>query len=146
MSRKLIICLLASMVMRSPLLLKMRHISFLMFSVFLGEALVMASPWSRRSPTFILRSLMSGRPRNRSVGMNLQFIWFFLCTIYIYSALLLCIEHCFMEIKFCNYILDHSSGLLEFTQASLDAAPPPRFQTTAMASKFSQINLYSSKL
>ena len=27
-SRKLIICLLASMVMRSPLLLKMRHISF----------------------------------------------------------------------------------------------------------------------
>ena len=41
-SRKLIICLLASMVMRSPLLLKMRHISFLMFSVSLGEALVMA--------------------------------------------------------------------------------------------------------
>ena len=35
-SRKLIICLLASMVMRSPLLLKMRHISFLMFSVSLG--------------------------------------------------------------------------------------------------------------
>ena len=32
-SRKLIICLLASMVIRSPLLLKMRHISFLMFSV-----------------------------------------------------------------------------------------------------------------
>ena len=31
-SRKLIICLLASMVMRNPLLLKMRHISFLMFS------------------------------------------------------------------------------------------------------------------
>ena len=28
-SRKLIICLLASMVMRSPLLLKMQHISFL---------------------------------------------------------------------------------------------------------------------
>ena len=45
-SRKLIICLLASMVMRSPLLLKMRHISFLMFSVSLGEALVMASPSS----------------------------------------------------------------------------------------------------
>ena len=32
-SRKLIICLLASMVMRSPLLLKVRHISFLMLSV-----------------------------------------------------------------------------------------------------------------
>lgn len=46
-SRKLITCLLASMVMRSPLLLKMRHISFLMFSVSLGEALVMASPSSR---------------------------------------------------------------------------------------------------
>ena len=39
-SRKLIICLLASMVMRNPLLLKMRHISFLMFSVSLGVALV----------------------------------------------------------------------------------------------------------
>ena len=46
-SRKLITCLLASMVMRSPLLLKMRHISSLMFSVSLGEALVMASPSSR---------------------------------------------------------------------------------------------------
>ena len=34
-SRKLIICLLASMVMRRPLLLKMRHISFLMLSVSL---------------------------------------------------------------------------------------------------------------
>ena len=54
-SRKLIICLLASMVMRSPLLLKMRHISFLMFSVSLGEALVMASPSSRYSPTFMSR-------------------------------------------------------------------------------------------
>ena len=46
-SRKLITCLFASMVMRSPLLLKMRHISFLMFSVSLGVALVMASPSSR---------------------------------------------------------------------------------------------------
>ena len=46
-SRKLITCLLASMVMRSPLLLKTRHISFLMFSVSLGMALVMASPSSR---------------------------------------------------------------------------------------------------
>ena len=55
-SRKLIICLLTSMVMRNPLLLKMRHISFLMFSVSLGVALVIASPSSRSSPTFILRS------------------------------------------------------------------------------------------
>ena len=46
-SRKLMICLLASLVMRSPLLLKMRHISFLLFSVSLGEGLVMASPSSR---------------------------------------------------------------------------------------------------
>ena len=46
-SRKLITCLFASIVMRSPLLLKKRHISFLMFSVFLGVALVMASPSSR---------------------------------------------------------------------------------------------------
>ena len=46
-SRKLIICLLASMVMRSPLLLKARHISFLVFSVSLGVALVIASPSSR---------------------------------------------------------------------------------------------------
>ena len=46
MSRKLI-CLLASMVMHSPLLLKMRHISFLVFSVSLGEGLVMASLLSR---------------------------------------------------------------------------------------------------
>ena len=46
-SRKLIIFLLASMVMCNPLLLKMRHISFLMFSVFLGVALVIASPSSR---------------------------------------------------------------------------------------------------
>lgn len=43
-SRKLIICMLASMVIRNPLLLKMRHISFLMFSVSLGLALVIASP------------------------------------------------------------------------------------------------------
>ena len=60
-SRKLIICLLASMVMRNPLLLKMRHISFLMFSVSLGVALVIASPSPR----------VRGRPRNRLVGMNL---------------------------------------------------------------------------
>ena len=33
--------------MRNPLLLKMRHISFLMFSVSLGVALVIASPSSR---------------------------------------------------------------------------------------------------
>ena len=46
-SRRLIICLLASMVMRRPLLLKMRHISSLIFSVSLGVALVMASPASR---------------------------------------------------------------------------------------------------
>ena len=45
--KKLIICLLASMVMRRPLLLKMRHISFLMFSVSLGVVLVMASLSSR---------------------------------------------------------------------------------------------------
>ena len=42
-SRKLIISLLASMVMRNPLLLKKRHISFLMFSVSLGVALVMVT-------------------------------------------------------------------------------------------------------
>ena len=41
-SRKLIICLLVSVVTRSPLLLKMRHISFLMFCVSLGVASVMA--------------------------------------------------------------------------------------------------------
>ena len=46
-SRKLITCLLASMVMRYPLLLKMRHISSLMFSVALGVALVIAGPSSR---------------------------------------------------------------------------------------------------
>ena len=46
-SRKLISCLFASIVMRSPLLLKMRHISFLIFSVFLAVALVIASPSSR---------------------------------------------------------------------------------------------------
>ena len=42
-SRKLITCLFAFIVMRSTLLLKMRDIYFLMFSVFLGVALVMAS-------------------------------------------------------------------------------------------------------
>ena len=46
-SSELIIFLLASMVMRNPLLLKMRHISFLMFSVSLGVASVIASPSSR---------------------------------------------------------------------------------------------------
>ena len=47
-SRKLITYLLASMVMRSLLLPKMRHISFLMFSVCVsGVALVMASPSSQ---------------------------------------------------------------------------------------------------
>ena len=43
-SRKLIIFLFVSMVMRNPFLLKMRHISFLMFSVSFGVALVIASP------------------------------------------------------------------------------------------------------
>ena len=42
-SKRLNISLLVSMVMHIPLLLKMRHISLLMFSVSLGVALVMAS-------------------------------------------------------------------------------------------------------
>ena len=46
-SRKLNIYLLASMVMRNPSLLKMRHISFLLFSVSLGVALVIPSPSSQ---------------------------------------------------------------------------------------------------
>ena len=46
-SRKLITCFLASMVIPSPLLLNMRHISFLMFSASLGVASVMDSPSSR---------------------------------------------------------------------------------------------------
>ena len=46
-SKRLIISLLVSMVMRIPLLLKIRHISFLILSVSLGVALVMASPSSR---------------------------------------------------------------------------------------------------
>ena len=42
------ICLLASIVMRSPLLLKViRHIFFLMFLVSLGGAFEMAGPSSR---------------------------------------------------------------------------------------------------
>ena len=49
-SRKLMICLLASIVMRSPFWLKARHISFLMFSVSLGAALEMARPSSLYSP------------------------------------------------------------------------------------------------
>ena len=43
MSRKLMICLLASIVIRSPFWLKTPHISFLMFSVSLGVVLKMAS-------------------------------------------------------------------------------------------------------
>ena len=46
-SRKLTTCLFASMVMRSPLRLNIWQISFLMFSVCLGVALVIASPSSR---------------------------------------------------------------------------------------------------
>ena len=46
MSRKLLICLLASIVRRSPFWLKTRHTSFLMFSVSLGAALEMARPSS----------------------------------------------------------------------------------------------------
>ena len=41
------IILFASIVMRRPLLLKLRHISFLMFSVSLGVKFEMASPSSR---------------------------------------------------------------------------------------------------
>ena len=41
-SRKLIIFLFASMVIRSPLRLKIRQISFFMFSVSLGVVLVVA--------------------------------------------------------------------------------------------------------
>ena len=54
-SRKLMICLLASIVMRSPLLLKIWHIFFLIFSVTLGGEFEMASPSSRYSPTSMLR-------------------------------------------------------------------------------------------
>ena len=43
-SKKLMVCLLASMVIRSPLRLKMRNISFLMFSVSLGMVFEMANP------------------------------------------------------------------------------------------------------
>ena len=46
-SRKLMIFLLASIVIRSPFWLKAQHISFLMFSVSLGEALQTARPSSR---------------------------------------------------------------------------------------------------
>ena len=42
-SRKLIICFSASMVMHSPLILKMRQIFFLMSFMSLGVALLMAS-------------------------------------------------------------------------------------------------------
>ena len=45
-SKKLMVCLLASMVIRSPLWLKMRHISFLMFPVSLGVVFETASPSS----------------------------------------------------------------------------------------------------
>ena len=45
-SRKLMVCLFASIVIRGPLSLKMRHMSFLMFSVAFGVASVMASPSS----------------------------------------------------------------------------------------------------
>ena len=45
-SRKLTTCLLASMVILSPLFFNIRQISFLMFSVDLGMASVMASPSS----------------------------------------------------------------------------------------------------
>ena len=42
--RQLMICLLASIVIRSPFWLRTRHISFLMFSVSLGATLEMARP------------------------------------------------------------------------------------------------------
>ena len=45
-SRKLMIFLFASMVIRSPLRLKILQISFFMFSVSLGVVLVVASPSS----------------------------------------------------------------------------------------------------
>ena len=45
-SRKLMIFLFASMVIRSSLLLKIRQISFFMFSLSLGVVLVVASPSS----------------------------------------------------------------------------------------------------
>ena len=48
-------CLFASIVMRSPLLWKMRQICFLMFSVCLGDVFTVASPSSRYSPTLMLR-------------------------------------------------------------------------------------------
>ena len=46
-SRKLMIFLLASIVIRRPFWLKTRHISFLVFSVSLGEASQTARPSSR---------------------------------------------------------------------------------------------------
>ena len=45
-SRKLIIFLFASIVIRSPLLLKIQQISFFMFLVSLGVVLVVANPSS----------------------------------------------------------------------------------------------------
>ena len=45
-SRKLMTCLLASIVIRSPFWLNTQHISFLMFSASLVAALEMARPLS----------------------------------------------------------------------------------------------------
>ena len=54
-SRKLMIRLLASIVILSPLSLKIRQISFLTFSISFGVALVTASPSSLLSPKFMSR-------------------------------------------------------------------------------------------
>ena len=66
-SRKLIIFLFASMVIRSPLRLKIRQISFFMFSVSLGVVLMVASPSSLLSPTLMLRSCSCERRKRTNI-------------------------------------------------------------------------------
>ena len=59
MSRKLMICLVASVVMLSPLSLNILQMCFLIFSVSLGIASDTASPSSLYNPIFMPRWLWS---------------------------------------------------------------------------------------
>ena len=61
------IFLFASMVIRSPLRLKIRQISFFMFSVSLGVVLVVASPISRQVGLLAKFGLWSLRVMNASL-------------------------------------------------------------------------------
>ena len=116
MSRKFTCLLFASMVMFKLFRLKMSQIFFLMFSACLGVFLVIASPSSRYSPTFMSNCLSCDKmksPTNSHVSApsklpivtsNLEYVFFSHGVLLSYSKdRLACVIMCFSSSVMLSY-------------------------------------------